>query len=71
MAGIAGSLTNSVFVLGALLIFRVIAPAVAGAIFVTNGLLEAALAAVLTFGVVAVWKGIESRTGKAKLAEEK
>jgi uncharacterized membrane protein len=70
-AGIAGSLTNSVFVLGALVAFAAIPTAVAAAVFVANGLIEAALAAVLTFGVVAAWKGIESRTGKAKLAEEK
>jgi len=70
-AGIAGSLANSVFVLGALVAFAAIPPAVAGAVFVANGLIEAALAAVLTLGVAAAWKGIESRTGKARLAGEK
>ncbi|MGA2547815.1 MAG: ECF transporter S component [Rectinemataceae bacterium] len=70
VAGIAGSLANSVFVLGALVLFAAIPPAVALGVFVANGLIEAALAAVLTFGVVAAWKGIESRSGKAKLAKE-
>ncbi len=70
VAGIAGSLTNSVLVLGALVAFAAIPPAAAGAVFVANGLIEAALAAVLAAGVVAAWKGIESRSGKAKLAKE-
>jgi uncharacterized membrane protein len=69
-AGIAGSLTNTVLVLGALVLFGAIPPAVAATVAVSNGLLEAALAAVLTLGVVAAWKGIESRTGKARLAKE-
>jgi len=69
-AGIAGSLTNSFFVLGALVVFAAIPLAAAAAVFVANSLLEAALAAVLTLGVVAAWKGIESRSGKAKLAKD-
>ncbi len=69
-AGIAGSLTNSFFVLGALVAFGAVPPAAALAAFIANGPLEAALAAVLTLGVVASWKGIESRTGRARLAEE-
>jgi len=70
VAGVAGSLTNSFFVLGALVVFGAVPPAAALAAFVANGPLEAALAAVLTLGVVASWKGIESRSGKAKLADE-
>jgi uncharacterized membrane protein len=69
-AGVAGSLTNSFFVLGALVAFGAIPPASAAAVFVANGPIEAVLAAVLTLGVVAAWKGIESRSGKAKLADE-
>ena len=69
-AGVAGSLTNSVLVLGALVAFGAIPPATAGAVLVANGGIEAVLAAVLTLGVVAAWKGIESRSGKAKLADE-
>ena len=70
VAGIAGSLTNSLLVLASLVLFGAIPPAVAGAVLVANGPIEAALAAVLTLGVVASWKGIESRSGKARLAEE-
>ncbi len=69
-AGVVGSLTNSVLVLGALVVFSPFPLAAAAAVFVANSLLEAAVAAVLTLGVVAAWKGIESRTGKARLAEE-
>jgi len=70
VAGMAGSLANSFFVLGALVLFGAIQPAVAASVLVSNSLIEAALAAVLTLGVVAAWKGIESSTGKAKLAKE-
>jgi uncharacterized membrane protein len=69
-AGVAGSLANSFFVLAALVLFGAIPPATAAAILVANSTIEAALAAVLTLGVVTAWKGIESRTGKAKLAGE-
>jgi uncharacterized membrane protein len=69
-AGLAGSLTNSLLVLGALVVFGAIPPAGAAAVLVANGPIEAVLAAVLTFGVVAAWKGIESRSGRAKLSKE-
>jgi uncharacterized membrane protein len=70
VAGIAGSLTNSFLVLGCLVAFGAIPPASAIAVFIANAPLEATVAAVLTLGVVAAWKGIESRSGKAKLSEE-
>jgi uncharacterized membrane protein len=70
VAGLAGSLTNSALVLGSLVVFGAIPPATAIAVLVANAPLEAVLAAVLTLGVVAAWKGIESRSGKAKLADE-
>jgi uncharacterized membrane protein len=70
LAGIAGSLTNSIFVLGALVVFGAIPLAVAGTVFIANGLIEATVAAILTVAVVAAWKGIESRSGRAKLAKE-
>jgi uncharacterized membrane protein len=69
-AGIVGSLANSFFVLGALVIFGAIPIATALAVFVANSLLEAAAAAVLTTGVVSAWKGIEGAGGKARLAAE-
>ncbi len=70
VAGVAGSLTNSLFVLGALVAFAAIPLAVAATVFVANSFLEAAVAAVLTVAVVSIWKGVESRSGKAKLAKE-
>jgi uncharacterized membrane protein len=70
VAGVAGSLANSFFVLGSLVLFGAIPPASAAAVLVANSSLEAVFAAVLTLGVVAAWKGIESRRGVAKLAKE-
>jgi uncharacterized membrane protein len=69
-AGIAGSLANSFFVLGALVLFGAIPIKVALGVFAANSLLEAGAAAVLTAGVVSAWKGIEGRTGRARLADE-
>jgi uncharacterized membrane protein len=69
-AGVVGSLTNSFFVLGALVLFGAIPLAVAGSVFVANSLIEAAVGGLLTLAVVAAWKGIESRSGKARLAKE-
>jgi uncharacterized membrane protein len=69
-AGAAGSLANSVLVLGALVLLRAVPAATAAAVLVANSSLEAVLAAVLTAGVVVAWRGIESRTGRARLADE-
>jgi uncharacterized membrane protein len=69
-AGVAGSLANSFFVLGALVLFGAIPPATAAMVFGFNSTIEAVLAAVLTLGVVVAWKGIEGRSGKAKLSKE-
>lgn len=60
-AGIAGSLTNTVLVLGVLGLYRFLPWQLIGTIAVTNGLPEAAAAAIITFAVVASWKGIETR----------
>jgi uncharacterized membrane protein len=70
LAGIAGSLTNSILVLGILAAYGAIPLAVAGTVFVSNSLVEAAAAAILTVGVVLAWKGIGDRVGKSKLADE-
>jgi uncharacterized membrane protein len=71
-SGIAGSLTNTVFVLGALTIFfpNSVPFSLALKVGMINGSMEALIAAILTVAVVAVWKGVESRSGKAKLADE-
>jgi Predicted membrane protein len=70
LAGLAGSVTNSALVLGALVLFGAIPPAAALTVLASNSPIEAAVAAVLTLGVVEAWMGIESRSGKARLAEE-
>lgn len=72
LAAVAGSLTNTVLVLGALtLLFpKVLSLSLALKIGLVNGFPEALVAAILTVAVVVLWKGIESRSGKAKLADE-
>jgi uncharacterized membrane protein len=62
-AGIAGSLTNTVLVLGVLGLYKFLPWNVIGAIAAANGLPEAAIAAILTVAVVASWRGIETRRG--------
>ncbi len=70
VAGVVGALANSVFTLGALVLAGAIPLAVALTVLVSNGLLEAAAAGILTCAVVSAWKGIASRSGKSKLSEE-
>jgi uncharacterized membrane protein len=60
-SGIAGSLTNTVLVLGVLGGLGLLPWPVIGTIAAANGLPEAALAAILTFAVVASWKRIGTR----------
>jgi uncharacterized membrane protein len=60
-AGIAGSLTNTALVLGALGLYQYLPWRLIETIAVVNGLPEAALAAILTVAVVAAWKGIRTR----------
>ncbi len=69
-AAIVGSLTNSLFVLGSLVLLGALPLAAAASVFVANSFVEAALAAVLTVAVVAAWRGIGSKSGKARLADE-
>jgi len=57
-AGIAGSLTNTVLVLGMFVILRLLTLPIALYIAATNGLPEAVLAAILTLAVVAAWRQI-------------
>ncbi|MDA8412114.1 MAG: ECF transporter S component [Treponema sp.] len=72
VAGVAGSLTNTVLVLGslALLYPKAVSLDLAVKVGFTNGFMEAAIAAVLTVAVVALWLGIEKKGGKARLADE-
>ena len=64
-AGLAGSLTNTVLVLGAIGLMDLLPWEVIGGIVIANGLLEAALSAFLTVVVVAAWRQISvgKRTG--------
>lgn len=65
-AGIAGSLTNTVLVLGMIGIMGYFPWTVVAAAAVANGPLEAAAAAILTLAVVAAWRRIEvGRQGAA------
>jgi len=69
-AGIVGSLTNSILVLGALVVAGAIPLALALTILVTNGLIEAVAGGLIAMAVIVAWKGVESRSGKAKLSKE-
>jgi uncharacterized membrane protein len=60
-AGIVGSLTNTVLVLGVLGLYKYLPWQLIGTIAVVNGGPEAALSAILTTAVVAAWKGIQTR----------
>ncbi len=58
-AGIAGSLTNTLLVLGAIGLLGYLPWAALPAIIVGNGLPEAVASAIITVAVVAAWKQIE------------
>jgi len=58
-AGIAGSLTNTILVLGMLGVFGILPWPVVGAVAVANGIPEAVVSAVLTLAVVSAWRRIE------------
>lgn len=66
-SGLAGSLTNTLFVLGMLGLFKIYPWPLLGGIVVSNGLLEAALSAVITVIVVGVI--LQVRVGKKKGAD--
>ena len=75
LAGIAGSLTNTILVLGLLGVFYLgytdwlTWPWIAS-IAVANGLPEAAAAAILTVAVVVPWQGIEHGRRKSRLVDD-
>jgi uncharacterized membrane protein len=66
-AGIAGSLTNTVLVLGTIGLMGFLPWAAVLTIAGTNGILEAAAAALLTVAVVAAWRRIEYGRGKSSI----
>lgn len=70
VAGIAGSLINTLLVLGMLGILGFLPWAVIGSIIVANGFAEAGAAAVLATAVVAAWLGIERKKRKIDFEED-
>lgn len=67
LAGIVGSLTNTILVLGVIGLLGYLPWVAIGGIIVANGLPEAGVSAVLTLVVVAAWRGI--RIGKKEGAD--
>ncbi len=65
-AGIAGTLTNSILVVGALVGFKLIPAAVVPTI-IPQAIAEVVIAAVITVAVVAAWKRIETGRGKSSV----
>lgn len=66
-AGVAGSLTNSVLVLGMIGLMGHLPWSVIATVAVSNGLPEAVVAAILTLAVVSAWLGIRRGRGGADL----
>jgi uncharacterized membrane protein len=66
-AGIVGSLTNTILVLGTIGLMGLLPWAAVLTIAGTNGILEAAAAALLTVAVVAAWRRIEYGRGKSSI----
>lgn len=69
-AAVGGSLTNTVLVLSTLGFLNALPWPVVLSVAVANGLPEAVVAALVVFAVVAAWKRIPRRDGKAALARE-
>ncbi len=67
VAGILGTLTNTVLVLGTIGLFKHLPWAALPPIAIANGLPEAVLAAILTLAVVVAWKRIEVGAQKSKM----
>lgn len=66
-AGVVGSLTNTILVLGLLGIYGAIPWPVIGVAAVGNGLPEAVASAILTVMVVALWRRIEFGRGRSTI----
>ncbi|WP_319478260.1 ECF transporter S component [Marispirochaeta aestuarii] len=69
LAGIAGSLVNTVLVLSALGLLEALPWKVIAGVAVANGLPEAAAAALITLAVVAAWKRIDTGKGRSSLPD--
>jgi uncharacterized membrane protein len=59
VAGIAGSLTNTILVLGVIGLMGLLPWPVLGGIIISNGLLEAGVSAFIVLIVVSAWRGIK------------
>ena len=68
ISALAGSLTNTILVLSALALFKVIPWAIIWGIAIVNGSLEAALSAFIVFAVLSVWKNLPRYGGKSRLS---
>ena len=66
VAGIAGTLTNTILVVGALIVFGLIPVAAVPAI-VPQAIAELVIAAILTVAVVAAWKRLDKGAGKSSV----
>jgi uncharacterized membrane protein len=66
-AGIAGSLTNTLLVLGLLGLYNALPWPVIGGVILANGLPEAVASAILTVVVVALWQRIEYGRGRSTI----
>ncbi|MBC7263348.1 MAG: ECF transporter S component [Chloroflexi bacterium] len=67
LAGVLGTLTNTVLVLGAIGLYKYLPWAALPPIVISNGLPEAVVAAILTLAVVGAWKRIETGRRKSQL----
>lgn len=67
VAGILGTLTNTVLVLGTIGLFGHLPWVALPPIAIANGLPEAVLAAILTVAVVVAWKRIETGARKSRM----
>ena len=67
LAAVVGTLTNTVLVLGALVVRSYIPGELALTVGATNGPLEMVAAAVITVAVVAAWRQVALRPGRARV----
>jgi uncharacterized membrane protein len=67
MGTIVGSLVNTVLVMGALGLFKVLPWSAIWVIASTNGILEAGFSAIIVFAVLSVWKHLPLYGGRSRL----
>lgn len=66
-AGLVGTFTNTLLVLGMAVLRKYLTAQVALTVIVTNAIFEAVVATIITVAVVAAWKRIETGSGKSKV----